>query len=465
MLFEVSVVVITYNRPEGLLKALESVFSQTFLNFEVIVVDNGSTTDTYSYVPSYITSKSNFDYIRFDQNENVSKRLNQALTLSRGRYITFLTDDAFWCPEALEELYDAIKIGVDLVSGRVKTLDYKSGFYLPNNYGCFTWPRGELKTINPIHLSSVIVSRDLINDVGGFNENVKKSYDLDLWNRVYCNDSYITGRIDEVISHVAINHPNSLSKYAAQDLDNSQLTNPNPLKGNIGRRFVVSLNENNHIIKDFINKLKYNLIIVENNKYSDFKIDWDIDNFEKSEYYNYFNFLCKNDIESLGETIDFKISEKTYLKRLLMYLQYKITNNNFKNIYLDYTMKQMRGGNFINLSPGSVISQYVQYIGDSSIKGIQVYIDPQENNYGKIACIVISGIQKRMSVLENQNVCHGWTTFLFDEIKVEGSCELIFSFKSDVSFFSIEYAKFKNTLGVMLLNKKPLKSCLRFRLL
>ena len=76
---EVSVILITHNRPDGLQTAVESVFRQTFQNFELIVLDNGSSTESFKRLSFDHFNDNRFRYHYFDDNEKVGKRLNQGI--------------------------------------------------------------------------------------------------------------------------------------------------------------------------------------------------------------------------------------------------------------------------------------------------------------------------------------------------------------------------------------------------
>lgn len=461
MLYEVSVILLTYNRNKGALKALESIFKQTYMNYEVLLIDNGGTEELYKEISDEYFKKSNFDYIRFNDNETVGKRLNQAILLSRGKYITFITDDAFWCPEALEVLFEAINVeGIDLVSGKVKTLDYHSGRYIPNNYGVFTWSRGEIKKINPIHISSVIVSRDLLDDIGGFNESLRKSYDLDLWNRIYRNSKYITGRLDDSISHLVVNNPLSLSKQYSPDLNAADLEIPNLLHKKVKHRFTINISKNNQELIDSINRFRFNILALgdESSENVITSLDHLVHEVSSSG-----NFLSKYEVISLKSDTKFEISLATAVKRKLISLSEKYFSEYFKKEPVTYKISQDRGGNFIQLNPNQVISQYIN-CEISEINGIEVYIDPQENSEGKLSCAISVGSEKGITSLSNHQINHGWNKFYFNKIKQTGNLEILVAFKSNVGFFAIEYAQYKSELGSILINKKYINASLKYKI-
>ena len=93
-----SVVIPTYNCAEYLKRALSSVFSQTYQDFEIIVVDDGSTDDTSKVMQSFPGVK----YIFTKENHGVSRARNEGLTHAKGRYICFLDSDDLWDEKKLQ---------------------------------------------------------------------------------------------------------------------------------------------------------------------------------------------------------------------------------------------------------------------------------------------------------------------------------------------------------------------------
>ena len=95
---KVSVIITTCNRGRFVLEALESVLSQAFKDFEIIVVDDGSTDDTPRLLKKYASSI----YYVYQRNQGRSAARNSGIRLARGEYIAFLDDDDIWLPGKLE---------------------------------------------------------------------------------------------------------------------------------------------------------------------------------------------------------------------------------------------------------------------------------------------------------------------------------------------------------------------------
>ncbi len=95
----VSVILPTYNRAHIIRGPLESVLNQTYSNLEIIIVDDGSTDETYELISSYTDSR--ICYIRQGTNNGVSSARNAGISRATGEYIAFQDSDDIWHPEKI----------------------------------------------------------------------------------------------------------------------------------------------------------------------------------------------------------------------------------------------------------------------------------------------------------------------------------------------------------------------------
>jgi len=186
---KVSVIMPTYNRAETLPDALESLLAQTYLDFEVIVVDDGSTDNTRAVVEEYCKKDSRIIYY-YQENKERSAARNQGIRLSRGEYIAFLDSDDVYLPEKLEKqvaILDSVRDS-DFVYCYYKLMDrtgnpVESGdspaYALSGNI----YPEILRFTGVNIKTPSVMVRKKLFEKIGGFDEKMKVCEDLDLWRR------------------------------------------------------------------------------------------------------------------------------------------------------------------------------------------------------------------------------------------------------------------------------------------
>ena len=186
-----SVIIPTYNSARFLPEAIESVLGQTYKDYEIIVVDDGSTDNTDEIVAPYL------DRITFlkVKNGGPSKARNRAIRESSGEYVAFLDADDVWYPEKLERQMKVFSENQRL--GLVYSDASFDKIYNPkknrtwfNATRCVKtgWVFSELLDNCFIILSSVMVKRDCLEKVGLFDENLKWWEGYDLWIRIAFNN-------------------------------------------------------------------------------------------------------------------------------------------------------------------------------------------------------------------------------------------------------------------------------------
>lgn len=100
---QVSIILPTYNRAHCIGTAVESIISQTYPAWELLVVDDGSTDDTEEIVAGYAACDDRVRYYRQPQNRGVSAARNEGIRLARFDYIAFQDSDDVWHPDKLEK--------------------------------------------------------------------------------------------------------------------------------------------------------------------------------------------------------------------------------------------------------------------------------------------------------------------------------------------------------------------------
>jgi len=184
---EVSVIIPTYNRSDFLYGAVASALSQTFQDFEIIVVDDASQDDTGRTVSGFNDTR--IKYIRHETNKGGGAARNTGIRSAAGRYIAFLDDDDEWYPDKLRLQMERIessseRVGgvytgylvVDRTSGKIR------GQKIPRKAGDLY---RDLLKANPIGGSSMmLLKRECFDRVGLFDESLPCFQDRDLWIRV-----------------------------------------------------------------------------------------------------------------------------------------------------------------------------------------------------------------------------------------------------------------------------------------
>jgi teichuronic acid biosynthesis glycosyltransferase TuaG len=184
---KVSVIIPTYNRAQQVQKAVESVLIQTFRNFEIIVVDDGSTDNT----EELLRKLAGIRYIRIGHSGFPAVTRNTGIREASGNYIAFLDSDDTWLPEKLEKqviLLDGNdEIGLVCTNGYKvrKGEDRKEKFFTLSSDHC-GFLLDKLLKRNFVITSSVLVRKELLQMTGLFSESMdlRRSQDYDLWLRV-----------------------------------------------------------------------------------------------------------------------------------------------------------------------------------------------------------------------------------------------------------------------------------------
>jgi len=182
----VSVIVPTYNRGQFIADAVQSVLSQSFTDFEVIVVDDGSSDNTAEVMRGFDDAR--VIYLR-QANKGRSNARNHALSRARGRYIAFLDSDDLYMPGKLAMQVDYLDThpGTGMVYTSAHCIDY-SGNPLGENYlaSVSGWIYSSIAFFRPvtITLPTVMAKRELFEKTGGFDENMHRFEDTDMWRRI-----------------------------------------------------------------------------------------------------------------------------------------------------------------------------------------------------------------------------------------------------------------------------------------
>jgi len=183
----VSVIIPTCNRAPLLQRAIESVLGQTFRDFELIVVDDGSKDGTAAVLDSIRDSR--LCIVALPERGGVARARNTAIARAHGAWLAFLDDDDEWRPEKLERQITRIDPDGDTFSVLYCDVDVEEtpGTYAPkhDNY----LPEGDVLTAllaGTIRLypSTCLVKRDVLVACGGFDARFPRSSDTDLWLRL-----------------------------------------------------------------------------------------------------------------------------------------------------------------------------------------------------------------------------------------------------------------------------------------
>lgn len=181
----ISVVIPAYNSEKTIQYTIESVLQQTFKDFELIVIDDGSQDSTYQVVSSFSDSRIRvFSY----PNAGVSASRNRGISKANGEFIAFLDSDDLWTPDKLEAQLRALEDNPQAAVAYSWTdyIDESGQFLYPGNHPTATGEvYSQLLLTNFIENgSNPLIRREALIQVGGFDESLFGPEDWELFIRL-----------------------------------------------------------------------------------------------------------------------------------------------------------------------------------------------------------------------------------------------------------------------------------------
>jgi len=209
----VTVIIPTYNRAWVLKRAIKSVLAQDFHDFEIVVVDDGSTDNTTEVLESY----QQICVIR-QEHRGVSAARNAGIARASGRLITFLDSDDLWLPGKLSAQVAFFNNNPDALICQTEEIWIRNGNHVNpkkrhKKYSGMIFEYClELCIVSP---SAVMMSRRLLDKIGTFDETLPICEDYDLWLRTACR--FPVYLIDTPLVIKYGGHPDQLSRRWGAD--------------------------------------------------------------------------------------------------------------------------------------------------------------------------------------------------------------------------------------------------------
>lgn len=177
-----------FNKAPYVAKAIHGVLSQTYSDFELVVMDDGSSDDSFETAQDTIRGYGNC-HIYQQQNAGAGVARNNAVNLSRGEYLCFLDADDWWEPTFLEKMNGLI---LGYPEARIFGTNY---YYVKNGRRRVCVANAETGYINycqvyaetlqmPLWTGAVCIPRSVFDEFGGFRPHIKIGEDFDLWIKV-----------------------------------------------------------------------------------------------------------------------------------------------------------------------------------------------------------------------------------------------------------------------------------------
>lgn len=196
---KISTIIPTYNASRYICQCIDSVLNQTYSQHEIIVVDDGSTDNTYELLQGY--SKV-IKYI-YQENSGPSSARNRGIEVSTGDWLAFVDSDDVWMPDKLEKQVKCISKNRDYVL-------VVSDMYEGNDPSCTKAPIFEkfddikegfifdrLLKSSYIYTPTVLVNKDIVKEFNGFDTKLNMLEDLDLFLKIAYK--YQIGVVNEML--------------------------------------------------------------------------------------------------------------------------------------------------------------------------------------------------------------------------------------------------------------------------
>lgn len=189
---QVSIVLPTYNRCHTLTKSIKSVLNQSYSDFELIIVDDGSTDETKNLIMDFMRLDNRIRYLKLEKNIGVYKARNIGISIARGKYIAFQDSDDEWLPDKLMKqvlVLEKLPNDVGMIYCFMRAIDEKGNIRIMNKEIITPeTPNLHRKTLiyqcDGIDLQASLFRREVFETCGYFDENIKTTGDKEYLIRI-----------------------------------------------------------------------------------------------------------------------------------------------------------------------------------------------------------------------------------------------------------------------------------------
>lgn len=239
----VSIIMPVYNGQKFISKSIESVLAQSYKNWELIIINDGSTDMTEEVVIKFQNLTNKIKYF-YKANEGQVKATNFGILKSNGEYISFLDSDDLWEPDKLKKQVNFISQNknIDFLYSKYNSIDENGNVLFTNiSHDCINHYMNLLKRCY-IGRLTVIVKKSILIELNLFDESLHSTDDWDMWIRI--SNKFKLSFLDEVIASYRI-HPQSMSKNSYNQLLN------------VSKVFSKHVYSNSELNEEFINEVKW----------------------------------------------------------------------------------------------------------------------------------------------------------------------------------------------------------------
>ena len=200
---KVSVIIPLYNKEHFIADTMQSVLTQTFVDYELIIINDGSTDESAKVVATF--SDNRIIYVE-QNNKGVSIARNKGINMARGEYIAFLDADDQWHPDYLEKMinlttqYPTYSVFCSSQAKRpINTLP--EGVSVIEDYCVYNYV---------FWTGCMVIKKEVFDVIGGFREGIQLGEDSDMWLRICCK--YTTVYLNEELAEHPYITENNLAR-------------------------------------------------------------------------------------------------------------------------------------------------------------------------------------------------------------------------------------------------------------
>jgi glycosyltransferase involved in cell wall biosynthesis len=186
----ISIILPTYNGGHFIAGAIESVLAQTYTQWELLIISDGSVDATKEVVENYVRKDSRIIFIEYKKNSGIQRTLNKGIALATGKYIARIDDDDRWVDSTklsaqvdfLEKNTEYVLVGTDAIVVDEKGAVLSTNI-MPKNDAAI---RSKILSKNCFLHATVLIRKNAIEKAGGYSEKVKHFHaeDYELWLRL-----------------------------------------------------------------------------------------------------------------------------------------------------------------------------------------------------------------------------------------------------------------------------------------
>lgn len=213
---KVTVLMPAYNAEKYIAEAIDSILNQTFTDFEYLIIDDGSTDNTWKIIQEYARKDQRIVAVLNEKNLRISATLNRGIDLAKGEYIARMDADDWSYPERLEKQVDFMDKNPDMVvsGGTIEICDSELKFLNLRGYNLDDKNiRSRLFRYSPFCHPSIICKTEVAKKVEGYNLDLVVAEDYDFYFKM--GRFGLFGNLEDSLLRLRT-HKNSLSATKAR---------------------------------------------------------------------------------------------------------------------------------------------------------------------------------------------------------------------------------------------------------